>query len=152
LLRLFVNINQVEERVWITSERFAALLQRYQETSRIPSLSLEEWERPLGGLQRLLQRDWSGRPAYDALMLKLQQWLRADDDFQERASKQIWRFPPGSAWLLFADGLSHAVLRGQHALEHSFFVPGQALVCPEMSPLSQLYAAGQATVRWRQAG
>jgi hypothetical protein len=151
LLRLFVNLNVVEPRVWQTSERFPALLTRYQRRMRLPSLSREEWCTPLNGLQRLLQRDLSGRPAYDSFMLKLQQFMRGDEEFQEKAPKRVWQFPPGSAWVLFADGLSHAVLRGQYALEHSFFVPLTALAGPELAPVNQLVAAGQ-TAQWRRAG
>ncbi len=150
LLRLCVNINPTEERVWITSAKFADLLQRFQSNSRVPALSPDAWRQPLTGMQRLLQRDWSGRSAYDAFMLKLQEFLRADDKFQERSPKRFWRFAPGSAWLLFTDGLSHAVLRGQYALEHSYFVPLEALTAPEVSPLRQLVAAGKA-ISLRQA-
>jgi hypothetical protein len=83
-------------------------------------------------------------------MLKLQQFLRSSEHFQENAPKHFHHFPPGSAWLLLADGLSHAVLRGQFALEHSFFVPQSALLLPQLSPLSHLIAAGQTA--WRKAG
>jgi hypothetical protein len=151
LLRLFVNINPTEPRVWITSEKFEALLARFRERHRVPARAAEEWLAPPTGLQRLLQGDWSGRPAYDAFMQKLQQFLRANETFQERAPKRVWHFPPGAAWMLLADGLSHAVLRGQFALEHSFFVPLEVLSLPRLSPLSQLVAAGQAQ-RLRRAG
>lgn len=147
LLRLFVNLNPDEPRVWNTSVVFRTLLDRV----RVPSLTEDEWCQPLNGLQRLLQRDWSGRPAYDSFFLRLQQSLRTDDEFQERSPKRLWSFAPGSAWLLFADGLSHAVLRGQFALEHSYFVPAGALVCRETSPLRQLVDAGMAS-RLQRAG
>jgi hypothetical protein len=49
-----------------------------------------------------------------------------------------------SAWMLFSDNLSHAVL-GQFALEHSYFVRQSALVRPELSPLRQLVEAGNAS-------
>jgi len=151
ILRLFVNINPTESRVWITSEGFKSLLERFQRRYRIPARSASEWSEPLTGLQRLMQRDWTGRPAYDSFMLNLQRFLKSDDAFQDKAAKHLWNFAPGSAWLLFADGLSHAVLRGQYALEHSFFVPQEALVLPERSPLQQLIAAGETPVL-RKAG
>ncbi|MCE9534521.1 MAG: Kdo hydroxylase family protein [Planctomycetes bacterium] len=151
ILRLFVNLNPVEPRVWITSEKFEALLARYLRRNRLPNWTPQEWTESLSSLQRLLHRDWSGRPAYDSFMLKLQSMLRADEEFQEKSPKRIWKFPPGSGWLLFADGLSHAVLRGQHAIEHSFFVPISALVKPERAPLNQLIAAGE-SIPLRMAG
>ena len=95
--------------------------------------------------------DWSGRPAYDAFMLALHPYLRSDEEFQEKAQRRLWNFPPASVWVLFSDGLSHAVLRGQFALEHSYFVPQSALARPELSPLRQLVEAGEAH-RLRRAG
>ena len=151
ILRLYVNINATEPRVWQTSERFAELLMRYQSRHRVPMRTEAEWCEPLSGLQRLLHRDWSGRPAYDAFMLALHNHLRADEEFQEKAQRRLWNFPPLSVWALFSDGLSHAVLRGQFALEHSYFVPPTALARPEWSPLRQLVDAGQA-VRLKRAG
>ncbi|HEY8505184.1 MAG TPA: Kdo hydroxylase family protein, partial [Gemmataceae bacterium] len=94
------------------------------------------------GLGRLLNGDWTGRCPYDAFMLGLHHWLKGDEDFQERARRRVWEFGPGAAWLLFADGLSHAVLRGRCALEHSYFVPLPALSLPEESPLALLERAG----------
>jgi hypothetical protein len=151
ILRFYANINPVEERVWNTSEKFDALLERYRRHHRIPERTIDEWRQPYRGLQRLLHGDWSGRPAYDSFILKLQQFIRFDEEFQERAPRRFWHFPPNSAWLLFADGLSHAVLRGQFALEHSYFVPPTALVMPELSPLEQLANAAD-VVRLRRAG
>jgi hypothetical protein len=151
LLRLCININPTEECVWVTSAKFADLLRRYQIENRVPALTADGWRQPPSGLQRLLQRDWSGRSAYDAFMLKFQEFLRGDDELQERSPKRFWRFAPGSAWLLFGDGLSHAALRGQFALEHSYFVPQHALAVPEASPLQQLVALRHAN-NLRRAG
>jgi hypothetical protein len=145
-----VNINPTEPRVWVTSGGFADMLERFQELHRVPTRSLAEWCAPLPAWQRLLHGDWSGRPAYDAFMLSFQQHLRSDDHFQEHAHRRFHHFPPGSAWLLFADGLSHAVLRGQHALEHSYFVPIDTLVRPDLAPLNQLVSAGVHEM-WRKA-
>jgi 3-deoxy-D-manno-oct-2-ulosonic acid (Kdo) hydroxylase len=151
ILRLYANINPTEPRVWQTSEKFPELLGRYQGRHRLPARDEAEWCESLNGLQRLVQRDWSGRPAYDAFMLGMHQFLRASEDFQERAQRRLWTFPPASAWVLFSDALSHAVLRGQFALEHSFFVPQSCLVCPELSPLRLIVEAGQAN-RLKRAG
>jgi hypothetical protein len=151
ILRIYANINNSEDRVWVTSEKLDALIARFRAVHRIPVRSAEEWSEPFRGLQRLLHGDWSGRPAYDTFMLKLQQFLRFDEQFQERSPRRFWHFPPNSVWVLFADGLSHAVLRGQFALEHSYFVPQEAVVLPEFSPLGQLIEAGVGE-RLRKAG
>jgi len=143
ILRLFVNTNASEPRVWATSLDFSKLLQRVRRGQRIPPMSPRDWCQPLAGLQRLIQRDWSGRPAYDTFMLKMQQLLRLDEQFQENAPRRLHAFAPGSMWLLFTDGLAHAELRGQFALEHSWFVPPHALVRPDLAPLEQLVAAAE---------
>jgi hypothetical protein len=150
LLRLFVNVGPVDPRVWVTSEPFDALLQRFGERLCLPRLTRAEWRAPLPAWRRLWSGDWHERPAYDAFLLRLHHAMKRDDAFQERAARKFHHFPPGSAWLLFSDGVAHAVLRGRHALEHSFFVPVECLRNPDASPLHQLeaYAAGNA----RRAG
>lgn len=75
------------------------------------------------------------RTAYDKVMLKLHDVLKADEWFQEHWPKQVHRFPPGSGWAVFTDSVAHAVLSGQHALEQTFLVPVEAMRSPELSPL-----------------
>jgi hypothetical protein len=138
LLRLYVNLNPTEPRVWATSETWPALLRRFRQAGHDPLRWLpasRDWAAPLGGFWPANRH---GRSAYDACLLRLHHFLKADEAFQERGVKRFWSFPPGSAWLLFADGLSHAVLRGRFALEHSFFVPRDAWSCPEEAPLTHL--------------
>jgi hypothetical protein len=142
LLRLYVNLNGSDPRVWVTSETFAQLLQRYSRYVGLPTrqglAQPWQWREQIRGLFR------PGRPRrslYDAFMLRFHDFLKLNDDFQERSPKRYWQFAPGSAWLLFGDSLSHAVLRGQHALEHSYFVSPQALRFPEESPLALLQRA-----------
>src|SRR4029078_5427117 len=60
------------------------------------------------------------RTSYDEFMLRLHHFLKTNDDFQERAARRLLHFKPRTAWLLFSDTVSHAELRGQYALEHSY--------------------------------
>ncbi len=147
LLRLFVNIHPSESRVWITSENFAQLLERFAQSTTIPHRHRSQWLQVASGLERLWRGERLARSAYDSLMLRLHHFLKSDDHFQEKAQRQLHRFPPGSAWLLFGDGLAHAVLRGQYALEHTFLVPPSGLCFPERSPLEQLAQFHPATRR-----
>jgi hypothetical protein len=137
LLRLFVNVNPTEPRVWVTSEAWPALLQRFQRAGHDPLRLLptkRDWTAPLG----VWPANLHGRSAYDACLLRMHHFLKTDEAFQDRGVKRFWSFPPGSAWLLFADGLSHAVLRGRYALEHSFFVPRESWARPADAPLAYL--------------
>jgi len=143
LLRLFVNLNPSEPRVWVTSESFPELMTRFAPELHIPTRTIEEWCRPASSWLRLWNRDQTGGSHYDSLMLRLHHAMKSSEKFQDRARRKVWSLAPGSMWLLFADGLAHGVLRGQFALEHSFYVPVEALRQPERSPLRILEQIGR---------
>jgi hypothetical protein len=149
ILRLFVNVNPTEPRVWATSDPFARLLRRFGEQAGLPSEVLGTRDKILN---RLLFRPWSfvlgtcfpgrkRRTVYDRFMLRFHDFLKANDTFQERGPKRYWHFPPGSSWMCFTDTTSHAVLRGRFALEHSYFVAPESLALPEESPPALLEKA-----------
>jgi hypothetical protein len=135
ILRCYININPTDDRVWMTSETFAKVLAKYGDLVGLPIEHPSTWVRRLIGL---FQPTASERTPYDEFMLRLHHFLKASDEFQERATRRIWHFKPGTAWLLFSDGISHAELRGQYALEHSFFVAPHALALPDESPAALL--------------
>lgn len=142
ILRLYVNINPTDERVWMTSDNFARVLEKYGRQVGLPSSETNTWVRRLGhGLLGLFQPTVLERTEYDEFMLRLHHFLKGDDDFQEHSPRKLWHFKPGTAWLLFSDTISHAELRGQYALEHSIFVAPETLALPEESPPALLQRA-----------
>ncbi len=142
ILRLYVNINPTDERVWITSDSFATVLEKYGRQVGLPSSDANTWVRRLGhGLLGLFQPTVLERTEYDEFMLRLHHFLKSNDDFQEHAPRKLWHFKSGTAWLLFSDAISHAELRGQYALEHSFFVTPESLALPDESPPALLQRA-----------
>jgi hypothetical protein len=142
ILRCFVNINPTEPRVWVTSDPFARLLERFGAAAGLPGAHGSDWGRRLrDGVVRLFHPGRPARSAYDAFMLRFHDYLKANEAFQERGPKQFWKFPPGSAWLALTDTCSHAVLRGRYALEHSYFVAPQSLALPDESPAALLERA-----------
>jgi 3-deoxy-D-manno-oct-2-ulosonic acid (Kdo) hydroxylase len=147
ILRLFVNINPSDPQVWATSERFGDLLHRYAHRHGVPARTWAEWVAPARGVVRLFTGGGANRSAYDAWMLRLHHFLKEDETFQTQAARRLWTFASGSMWLLFSDGVAHALMRGRFSLEHSFFVPAECLVRPEESPLAQLALAGVAPRR-----
>lgn len=151
ILRLYVNINPTDPQVWATSEPFSKLLSRFAVQHRIPARTLVEWTSPTPSVVRVFAGGKSRRTPYDAWMLKLHHFLKEDDTFQAQASRRVWSFPPGSMWLLFADGVAHAQLRGQFSLEHSYFVPLACLAHPVEAPVHLLSAAGASDMT-RRAG
>jgi hypothetical protein len=141
ILRLFVNMHPTDPRVWTTSETFDKLVARYGRLAGLPGAVRGDWlDRARENVLRLLTPGDSVRSAYDRFMLRLHHFLKLYEPFQERAPKKLWRFPPGTAWLLFTDMLSHAELRGRYALELSLFVPTEALALPQLAPAALLAA------------
>jgi hypothetical protein len=139
ILRCFANVNPTEARVWVTSDPFARLLERYGAAAGLPGAAGLDWvRRAQDGVLRLFRPGRPTRSAYDAFMLRLHDYLKANEDFQERGPKHFWKFPPGSAWLAITDTCSHAVLRGRFALEHSYFLAPRSLALPDESPAALL--------------
>ncbi len=146
ILRVFVNVNPREPRVWVTSEPFAALLQKYGRAAGLPGRNGSEWlEQLREGVVRLFRPGKARRSAYDAFMLRFHDHLKMNEEFQERGQKRLWTFPPGSAWIAITDTCSHSVLRGRYALEHSYFIAPHTLALPDESPATLLAMASIGT-------
>jgi hypothetical protein len=142
ILRCFVNVNPAEPRVWVTSDPFARLLERYGAAAGLPAGQGGAWVRRVrDGVLRLFRPGRPPRSTYDAFMLRFHDYLKAHEEFQERGPKRFWKFPPGSAWLALTDTCSHAVLRGRYALEHSYFIDPSALALPDEAPAALLARA-----------
>ena len=142
ILRLFVNINPTEPRVWATSDPFGKLLARFGRQVGMPASAEPGLAARLGDkLRGLIHPGRRRRTAYDRFMLRFHDFLKANEDFQEHGPKRFWTFLPGAAWIVFTDTASHAALRGRFALEHSYFVAPEALVLPQESPPALLERA-----------
>jgi hypothetical protein len=136
ILRLLVNLHASEPRVWATSESFADVWARFGQGLKRDAV---------GPWTRALKRSWNklfhpGEPepsAYDEFMSRLHHVLMDNDDFQEKARKKFHHFPAGTAWLAFTDGLCHAELRGQFALDFAFLVEPQDLALPDLAPVNR---------------
>jgi hypothetical protein len=139
ILRVFANINPTEPRVWMTSEPFARLLERHGAAAGLPGERHAGWLKQFGkSLLRSLKPGGPQYSVYDRFMLRFHDYLKRNEEFQERTPKRLWNFAPGSVWLAMTDACSHAVLRGRFALEHSYFVPPSALALPEECPATLL--------------
>jgi hypothetical protein len=71
-------------------------------------------------------------------MLHFHDYLKANEDFQANCDKVRLEFPPRSTWMVYTDGVPHAALSGQFALEHTYIVPVSALVARSKAPISIL--------------
>jgi len=133
ILRLFININPTKSRVWVTSETFEGLAERFARVVGIPKSGAGG--QIFGKMAMALGiRQWARSP-YDAFMLRFHDFLKENSEFQRDCIKQQWEFPPGSCWICYTDMVSHAVLSGQYALEQTFLVSRHAMALPEKSPI-----------------
>ena len=135
ILRVFTNLNPSKPRVWNTTEGFEVLAQRYAEDAGLMRIAEESF------LSRTVH-DWGeklgfrgmGRTPYDMFMLGFHDYLKENTAFQKDCPKARLEFPPLSTWLVFTDGVAHAAMSGQYALEQTVLIPPTALVAPESAP------------------
>lgn len=152
ILRVFANVNPTEPRIWVTSDTFGKLLERYGKDVGLPSVSGQGLlDQIYVGIVRLFRPGKAPRSVYDSFMLRFHNYLKANSEFQEKGSKRYWTFPPGSAWMALTDVCTHAALRGRFALEHSYFIAPEVLALPDESPAALLERACGAPVLRRAA-
>ena len=155
LLRLFVNVHPARDRVCGTKRSFEHRLSRHR-----PLWDAARGGRPRVPIQKkVLDRAFSGVVAgaskvyplfrvidsspYDRSMRRIHNYMKETPAFQEdRSDYQEIRFPPGSAWMVFTDGISHAALTGQYAFISTALVPLENCRRFDRTPFGILSAAG----------
>jgi len=148
ILRFFVNVNPVEDRVWATRGTFIDVLSRHGHAAGIvPPYPLAQgpWDRgrsrALGALERwgVSRARMIDSSPYDRLMRRLHNFMKDDPGFRDgHDGYQQISFPPFSAWAVLTDGVSHACLSGQHALVDTFLIALESCHRPEQSPYQVL--------------
>jgi len=148
ILRVFTNLNPTKPRVWNTTEDFETLARRHAEDAGLRRFAEESWmSKTAHDLGAKLGFRGMGRTPYDMFMLDFHDYLKENTDFQKGCPKARLEFPPLATWLVFTDGVAHAVMSGQYALEQTFLVPPKALVAPEEAPYRILEKiAGQSLI------
>jgi len=139
ILRVFTNVNPAKDRVWMIGKRFPELAERFAEAAGVKKFAGGSG---LRGLKKGLSRiglPIPDRAPYDEFMLHFHDWLKENSDFQAaKDGKEQIQFPPMATWLVYTDGVPHAALSGQFAMEQTFIIPVEALVSPEVSPIRVL--------------
>jgi hypothetical protein len=138
LLRLIINLNPTDPRIWAASETLAKILPELGVQSGLVEPTPNQWPRRFGRDVLRLFRDRPATDPYDDFMFAFARYLKHSDNFQEKAPRKIWRFAPGQAWAAFTDGLVHADLRGRWVLDHLFLIPPQSCARPERAPAALL--------------
>lgn len=140
ILRVFTNLSPDKPRVWNAGLPFAPLAERYaagaglKQYAAAGRLAGSKMRRALCRLGLPL----ADRSPYDSFMLHFHDWMKENAELQSTLPRRHLEFPPGCTWLVFTDGVPHAVLSGQFALEQTFTVPIEAMVTPELAPLHVL--------------
>jgi len=129
ILRFFVNLNPSRERVWISKGTFAELWRKHGAEAQIRAGDLQAAlpERILSGALRAAGRAFPlarviDTSPYDRRMRRFHNWMKDTPSFQAPPHEEF-SFAPWSAWMVLTDGVSHACIRGQHALVDTFLVP-----------------------------
>src|SRR5215471_294888 len=141
ILRVFVNINPDADRVWKVGEPFHVFLPKVMQSQTIHPHHRGPAGRLLASVASKLGLPVPDRSRYDEFMLYLHDWLKENGDFQKNAASREISFPPGCCWMVYTDGVPHAVMSGQYALEQTYIVPAQALVSPQAAPVNVLQSA-----------
>jgi hypothetical protein len=140
ILRVFTNINPSQDRIWLTAERFPELAGHYALEAGLRNIcrSGSSLRARLVHLLHATRLPVTERSPYDEFMLHFHDWLKENSRFQSGVGKTRLAFPPQATWLVFTDGVPHAALSGQFALEQTFIIPTAALVAPDYAPVRVL--------------
>jgi len=155
ILRFFVNVNPVEDRVWGTKGSFGDLLARYPELGVAARGGRDRIKLDKGPADKLYSGVVKGlskaypllkvidSSPYDRAMRRIHNYMKDTESFQNDLSRyQEIRFPPFSAWSVFTDGISHSAVSGRFALITTILVPLANLSHPELAPYQVLAALG----------
>jgi hypothetical protein len=153
VLRFFTNINPSEARVWRSSGVFADLYRDFRKPAglgpRVGSKLDESWlDKAYTGALKASARlgikmaEFVDSSPYDRAMRVLHNHLKDSDEFQQDVRRHIdLEFPPFSSWAVMTDGVSHACLRGQHALVNTFYIPLSSAASPDLAPFNIMRAS-----------
>lgn len=134
ILRVFLNIHPSMSRIWKVGAPFHVFFPRLAQLQKISPPPRPPVVAAISAFASHLGLPLAVRSRYDDFMLYLHNWLKENQEFQKQATNQQLEFPPGSCWMAYTDGVPHAVLSGQFALEQTFIVSPDALVSPEAAP------------------
>jgi hypothetical protein len=132
ILRVFSNIApDGTPREWRVGEPFPDMARRFMPGLK-PMLPGQSWAMSMLRLTRGRRSD------FDKAMLRLHDSAKLDDRYQREAPQVAVSFAPGTTWMCFTDQVMHAAMSGRFALEQTFYLPADAMMTPERSPLRVL--------------
>jgi hypothetical protein len=132
ILRVFHNINpRGEPRVWELGSPMSAVAELYLD--RVPpQMPGSAWLFERLGIVK------GRRTEYDHIMLNLHDKAKLDDARQQSCARTRVELPAHATWMVYTDGVEHAVLAGQYLLEQTFYLPVTAMRDEAKAPLRVL--------------
>lgn len=155
ILRFIINVNPAADRVWASKGSFPEVFDRYAEQAgltgprgHIGRLDKNAIDRlrssAIRGISRLglpMASVLDSSP-YDRVMRRFHNFMKDTPEFQQDpAGYREIHFKPYSAWMVFADGVSHACLSGQHAFIWTCLTRLGNSRFPELAPINILRQA-----------
>lgn len=141
ILRFFANVNPFNRpRVWRIGEPYKNVVKRF----------LPQIRKPVFGLRTLMHRfgiTKSYRILYDHYMLHIHDRMKADHFYQKNVDQETIEFGAQTCWIAFTDQVSHSALAGQYVLEQSFYLPADAQLNPDKSPIHYMEKLAQKSLR-----
>jgi hypothetical protein len=154
ILRFFVNVHPERDRVWGTKGSFGELMRRYDElwvaargSKSHVAIDKSPLDRLYSGLIRTIGKAYPlaqvlDSSPYDRSMRRIHNRMKESESFRSNSDDYCEiRFPPFSAWMVFTDGISHAVLTGQYAFVTTAIVPLESCRKPTLAPYHVLARA-----------
>src|SRR5215813_13410862 len=117
ILRIFVNINPAAGRVWNVGPPFQAFVPELVGSRQLHPPQRSKAAQLLARTVSQIGLPVADRTHYDEYMLYLHDWLKENAGFQKDSPNREILFPSGCCWMVYTDGVPHAVMSGQFALE-----------------------------------
>jgi hypothetical protein len=154
ILRFLINVHPTRDRVWATKGSFRNVFARHSQRAgftgpggQVGRLDKNAADHAWSGLIRALSgvlplaKVIDSSP-YDRAMKRFHDYLKDTPDFQtDPEGHEVMHFAPGSAWMVFADGVSHGAIAGQHCFIWTALTPLANAHYPELAPINLLRAA-----------
>lgn len=154
ILRFLVNVHPTRDRVWASKGNFITVFARHAGRAGFTGPNGRIGRLNKNALDDLLTALLKGVSAvvplakvldtspYDRAMKRFHDYLKDSPEFQNEVQHHIeMRFAPYSAWMVFADGVSHGCLSGQHCFIWTALTPLANAHFPELAPINVLRAA-----------
>jgi len=154
ILRFLVNVHPTRDRVWASKGDFGSVFARHAGRAGFTGPEGRMGRLDKNALDELLSALLKGASAivplakvldtspYDRAMKRFHDYLKDSPEFQNEIQHHVeMRFAPYSAWMVFADGVSHGCLSGQHCFIWTALTPLANAHFPELAPINVLRSA-----------